>query len=99
MTDTAEDDGWWRPTSWWVQEVTDPRSLDYSGLLNLIWRTASVEVPCDMHPEYLITADGCGYCRRIRTHHNQQIQAMAAENARQVAAIAADISASRTDED
>lgn len=55
--------------------MTDPYSLDYPGPLNLIWMHVGVEVPCTLHPDHFITANGCAWCRRIRAHLNDQLAA------------------------
>lgn len=47
---------------------SDPDSLDYGGLLNLLPVRRGFESPCSLHPAHIIGADGCPRCREIREH-------------------------------
>lgn len=70
-----------------TRDYGDPYSLDYRGILNLLGRTDGNGGHCDLHPEFRIDADGCAYCRRIRSHLNEQLAVCAVEREREAMAM------------
>jgi len=50
---------------------SDPDSLDYGGVLNLLGMVPGCERPCSLHPDYTINGDGCAQCWRIQRHRTE----------------------------
>jgi hypothetical protein len=51
-----------------VTGSSDPDSLDYGGLLNLLGFSPALRRQCSLHPRHVIGEHGCPRCREIHEH-------------------------------